>query len=303
MLCIRKVYNMAVRRKSNWYIYLIAFGVTLALIIMAIFSFRDFLFPKSNETGLTVDGELSGDFVPDSSMNLAVLTMVSDSANDMPELFIIAAYNAVENRLTFIPVNNGIALSSTGRTLPNVYAAQGGEGVSKAVSDECGISIDGYIKFDRAGLVSLIATYGNVEFDVAKTLLITDGAEVEAINSGKQIFTAEMVYRYMMFADFGEGESYRFNMICSLLIELINQNISYVDGSLLDVYSASIFNKAETNLTEETYLSRKAAMLNTVQYGINPAEYYVPYGEYGDDGSFAIAANSVTTIRQKYGQE
>ena len=84
---------MAVRRKSNWYIYLIAFGITLAMIIMAIVSFRDFLFPETQETGLTVDGELSDDFVPDAGMSLSVMTMISDGENDMPELFVIAAYN------------------------------------------------------------------------------------------------------------------------------------------------------------------------------------------------------------------
>ncbi|MBP0983167.1 MAG: LCP family protein [Oscillospiraceae bacterium] len=294
---------MAVRRKSNWYIYLIAFGITLAMIIMAIVSFRDFLFPETQETGLTVDGELSDDFVPDAGMSLSVMTMISDGENDMPELFIIAAYNAVENRLTFIPVNNGIALVRTGRTLPNIYAAQGGEGVVDAVSNECGINFDGYIRFDRSSLVDLIALYGNVEYDVAKTLLISDGTDVEPINSGRQNFTAEMVYRYIMFAEFDEGESYRYNMICSLLIELINQNVSFVDSSLLDNFAKQIMERAETNLTEEIYLAHKAAMLNTVQYGINPAEYYVPYGEYNGDGSFTISENSVLTIRQKSGQD
>lgn len=292
---------MAVRRKSNWYIYFIAFGITLAMIIMAIFSFRNFLFPESRETGLTNDGTLSDDFVPDHSMDLAVMTMISDGESDMPSLFIAAAYNAVENRLLFIPVTDGIALSSTGRTLPNIYGAQGGQGVANAVGDALGIKFDGYVKFDRETLTALIATYGNVEYNVAKTLLIKDGTDVEAINSGEQIFTAEMVYRYLMFADFGEGESYRFNMIGSLLIELVNQNVSYIDGSLLKAYADDILN-AETNLTEEQFNSRRAAMLNTVKYGINPADYYVPYGEYGDDGSFAIADNSVVTIRQKSGQ-
>ena len=294
---------MAVKRKSNWYIYLIAFGITLAMIVMTIVSLRDFLFPRSQETGLTVNGELDGDFVPDLSMNIAVMTMISDGESEMPELFILAAYNAVDNRLIFIPVNNGIALASSGRTLPNIYAAQGGEGVSEAVANECGITIDGYIKFDRTSLIDLISSYGNVEYDVAKTLLITDGVEAEAINSGKQIFTAEMVYRYIMFADFGEGESYRFNMICSLITELVNQNVAYIDSSLLDVYAGDILQGAETNLTEEKYLAHKAAILNTVQFGIKPAEYYVPYGEYGEDGSFSISENSVRSIRQKYGQE
>ena len=43
-------------------------------------------------------------------------------------------------------------------------------------------------------------------------------------------------------------------------------------------------------------------MLNTVKYGINPADYYVPYGVYGEDGSFTVSDNSITTIQQKSGQ-
>lgn len=294
---------MAVRRKSNWYIYFIAFGITLAMIIMAIVSFRDFIFPKSAETGLTADGELTSDFVPDSGMNLSVMTMISDGENDMPQLFIIAAFDAVENRLTFIPVNDGIALASSGRTLPNIYAAQGGRGVAEAVGEQCGIKLDGYIRFTRSSFVSLVTTFGNVEYEVPKTLMITDGNEVTTINSGDQILTADAIYSYLMFADFGESEDYRWNMICSLLIELVNQNLTYIDSSLLDVYAAEIMDSAETDITQDVYLSRKAAMLNTAQYGINPAEYYVPYGEYGDDGSFTISDNSVISIRQKSGQE
>ena len=164
-----------------------------------------------------------------------------------------------------------------------------------------GVKVPVHIKFDRASLTGLITTYGNVEYDVAKTLLITDGTEVTAINSGDQMFTAEMVYRYIMFADFDEGESYRFNMIGSLLIELVNQNVSYIDGSLLNAYAECILN-AETDLTSDQFDSRKAALLNTVKYGINPADYYVPYGEYGEDGSFTISDNSITTIQQKSGQ-
>ncbi len=293
---------MAVHRKSNWYIYLIAFGITLAMIVMAIISLKDFIFPESKETGLNTNGTLAEDFVPDSGMNMAVLTMISDSDSEMPALFIAAAYDAVENRLTFIPLTDGISVASSGRTLPNIYAAQGGSGVTKVVSDILGINFDGYIRFTRSSLMSLLSAFGNVEYDVANTLIITDGTEVQAINSGKQIFTSEMLFRYLMFADFGEGESYRFNMIGSILIELVNQNVSYIDSSLLDVYASNIMDNAETDLTEERYKHSKAAMLNTVQYGINPAEYYVPYGEYSDDGGFAISENSLTTILQKSGQ-
>lgn len=294
---------MAVRRKSNWYIYLIAFGITVAMLGVAIFSFRDFIFPAAKQTGLTDDGTLSDDFVPDSGMNFAVMTMISDDDSEMPQLFIAVSYNAVENRLLFIPVTNGISLASSGRTLPNIYAAQGGSGVMSAVSSELGIKFDGYVRFSRSSLQQLISTYGNVEFDVAHTLMIEDGNETQVLNAGSQLFTAEMAYRYIMFADFDEGESYRFNMICSLIIELVNQNVSYIDSSLLDVYASEIVNDTDTDITEEKYLEHKAALLNTVQYGINPAEYYVPYGEYGEDGGFTISHNSVETVRLKSGQE
>ena len=295
--------SMAVRRKSNWYIYLIAFGITLAMIIMAVISLKDFIFPDNQQTGLSADGTLSEDFVPDSSMNLSFLTMISDSDSDMPSLFVMASYNAVEDRLLYVPLTNSLTVGTEGRTLPNIYAAQGGSGAAKAVSDVLGIKFDGYIRFNRDNLENLMTTFGNVEYDVSKTILINDGAEVEAINSGKQIFTSERLFRYIMFADFGEGESYRFNMIGSILIELFNQNVSYIDSSLLDTYASEIINKTETDLTEQQYMASKAAMLNTIQYGINPAEYYVPYGEYGDDGSFTISDNSIQTIRQKIGQD
>lgn len=293
---------MAVRRKSNWYIYIIAFGITLAMIVMVVIFLKDVIFPESKETGLNTNGTLSDDFVPDKSMGISVMTMISDTDSEMPSLFIAAVYDAVENRLTYIPLNDSIALSSSGRTLPNIYAAQGGSGVAKAVSDVLGIGFDGYIRFTRDSFMELMSAFGNVEYEVAKTLLIDDGAEVRAINSGKQIFTAEMLYKYIMFADFDEGESYRFNMIGSILIELVNQNISYIDSSLLDVYAANILENSETDLTEDRYKHSKAAMLNTIRYGINPAEYYVPYGEFGDDGSFIISDNSLVTIRQKAGQ-
>ena len=104
------------------------------MIIMAIFSFRDFLFPKSQETGLSTDGTLSDDFVPDHSMDLSVMTMISDGSADMPSLFIAVTYNAVDNRLLFIPVTDGIALASSGRTLHGDYPRVAAQALVELIS-------------------------------------------------------------------------------------------------------------------------------------------------------------------------
>ncbi len=295
---------MAVRRKSNWYIYFIAFGVTLAFAAMAIFAFRWYLFPEETQSaGLNASGELAEDFVPDSSYSFSVMVMISENAVDAPELFIVTEYDAVDNRVTFVPIPPGISVSTDGRTLPNVYSAQGGTGVINEVSNHIGIKCSSYVKLDRKSFIDFASAYGNVKINVPKTIIIADGAEAETINAGEVLFTAEMLYRYIMLADFEEGESYRFNMIGNILSEMVNQNISSTDSSLLDTYARLLMNAPDTDITAEKYSSRKAALLNTIMYESSPAEYYVPYGQYTDNGGFDISENSVITIKQKAGVE
>ncbi len=295
---------MAVKRKSNWYIYFIAFGVALAFVIGIIMTFSWYLFPETKETsGLTSTGELADDFRPDSSHNFTLMTTLTDRAQDVPELFILVSYNAVDSALVFIPIPNGISIPADERSLSNIFASKGGEGVAQAVSNATGVRVDGYISFDRESFIRLVSAYGNVRYNVPETILVSDGSELAAFNAGEQIFSPEAVFRYIYLADFGEGESYRFNMISELLSELINQNLRYTDSSLLDSYFKIIVDDCSTNLTEEMFIARKPALLNTITYGSNPAEYYIPYGEYGGDGSFMISENSVTTITQKCSQD
>lgn len=61
---------MTVHRKSNWYVYLLAFGITAAFVIMAIFAFKWYLFPENTEdVGINKNGELTDDFHPTDDYN------------------------------------------------------------------------------------------------------------------------------------------------------------------------------------------------------------------------------------------
>lgn len=153
---------------------------------------------------------------------------------------------------------------------------------------------------DREAFVSLVTAFGNVEYDVGKTTIINDGNTVETINSGEQLFTAEKLFGYIMKADFSDELS-RLNSAADILSELINQNFRNLDSSILDVYYNMIFDECDTNITDEQYKSRKPALLNTVEYGNQPAGYYIPYGEYTEDGGFRISENSIVSIKQRTG--
>lgn len=291
---------MAVRRKSNWYIYLITFAITLALALTAIFTFRNYLFPTNTTiVGVNERGEPDANFKPSAEYNFSSLLMLSDGAEDAPEMFVLAEYSSVDNRLSFIPIPGGISVAAESRTLPNIYVAQGGNGVVNAINGIIGIKCDYYVKMDRSGFVNFVTGLGSVDYNVAKTTIIKDGAYIDTINAGSQTLTAESIFRLMMLADFEEGEAYRFNVVGGILSDLVNQNFRSIDSPLMDVYFRTLCEVSENNLTEQKYKSNKAALLYTIAYGSYPAEYYIPYGEYTEDGGFKIAENSINSIKQK----
>lgn len=293
---------MSVRRKSNWYIYFTAFGIALAFAIVAIFAFKWYLFPEnSSKTGVTPSGAPDEKFKPTAEDSFNLMTMLSDGASASPELFVMIEYNAVDNRMTFVFLPNEISIPKEGRSLPNVYVAQGGKKIVSLIEEITGVRCDSYVKLDRVGFIKLISIFGNVNYEVLKTLMVRDGAEIESFNAGPQRLDAQSMYRLAMFAQYDEGVSYKFHCTGQMFADLINQNYRNINDSLLDNYFNIIMENAETDLSEEKYKAHRKALLNTVEYGIYPGEYYVPYGEYTEDGGFVIAENSLITIKQKAG--
>lgn len=293
---------MYVRRKSNWYIYFIAFGITAVFVVVAIFAFKWYLFPSNTQnTGVNrTTGEPEDNFTPTAEHSFRLLTMVSEGENDIPEFFFIAEYNAPENRITFVPLPNGISVDGSGRPLQTIYVAQGGAEVVKAVETAIGIPVGYYVKMDKQSYEDLFTTFGNVEYEFTKTLLVKYGADTKSFNAGKRLISSDDFYKLMVIAEYDEGESYRFKVAGELLSELINQNFRQANATRMDAYFNMLL-KCETNLNEEIYKKYKAALLNTVEYGNSPAEFYVPYGETTPDGGFKLAENSVLTIKYKAG--
>lgn len=288
---------MAVRRKSNWYIYLVAFVITFALAAVAVLVFKEYLFPTgTTNVAVNVQGTTNENFTPTAEHNFNSMLMIGE---DDPELFVLMEYNAVNNRVTFVPIPNGISVAGESRTLPNVYTAQGAGGVLNVINNAIGVKCDFYIKVDRAGFENFVTGFGSVQYDIPKTVVIRYNNEIESIAAGTQVLTASSIFNLMMHAEFDEGEAYRFNNIGGLLSDLVNQNYRSLNSSLLDLYYRSLCEVSENNISEEKYNAHKSALLYTVEYGSYPAEFYVPYGDYSSDGGFAIAENSADTIKQK----
>lgn len=295
---------MSVRRKSNWYVYFIAFGIAMAFAIAAIIAFRWYLFPEdSKPTGITAS--MSENFRPTAEHNFCSVIMIGDKPSGNPELFILLEFSAVENRIAVVPLPNGISVPTEGRSLPNVYAAQGEGKVVSVLENILNITCDSYVRVDRTGFINLISIFGNVSYDVMKTMIIYDGSEAETLKVGTHRLAAESMFRLAMLAEYNEGESYRFSSIGQMFADLVNQNYRTIDEHFMNTFFNAIVDEAQsTNLNTGKYNKYKDALWYTIQYAqSSPAEYYVPYGEYTIDGGFIIAENSKTTIRQRAGLE
>lgn len=294
---------MYIRRRSNWYIYFIAFGITLAIVVMAIFMFSWYLFPTDTEDAGAdrLTGGIQGEFVPTDEYNFRLMTMISDGYDDDPTFFCIVEYNAPENKVVFVPVPAGISMATEGRSLTNIHAAQGSIEILNVVNRIMGVGCSYFVKMDRSSFEELLSAVGNVEYSVPRNVKVNDGGELTTYNSGYQSLSYTDVYRLISVAEYDEGESFRLKVAGDIFSELINQNYNNMDGNLLDIYFGIISRSSETNITEDEYKKLRPALLNTVEDGIQPAEFYIPYGEYTADGGFDIADNSIITIKQKAG--
>lgn len=294
---------MYIRRRSNWYIYFIAFGITLAIVVMAIFMFSWYLFPTDTEDAGAdrLTGGIQGEFVPTDEYNFRLMTMISDGYDDDPTFFCIVEYNAPENKVVFVPVPAGISMATEGRSLTNIHAAQGSIEILNVVNRIMGVGCSYFVKMDRSSFEELLSAVGNVEYSVPRNVKVNDGGELTTYNSGYQSLSYTDVYRLISVAEYDEGESFRLKVAGDIFSELINQNYNNIDGNLLDIYFGIISRSSETNITEDEYKKLRPALLNTVEDGIQPAEFYIPYGEYTADGGFDIADNSIITIKQKAG--
>ncbi len=293
---------MSVKRKSNWYIYFIAFGITLIFAFAAIVAFKWFLFPD-DETPAFVDsnGQLSENYIPTVKDNFNTVVILSDDSYANPDLFMLCEFNAAENRFVFIPLASGISIGSKGVDLRNIYTAQGADGVVNTITDITGVSCEGYVVFGESAFTDIVQSFGNVMYKVPKTIIISDDRNAETINAGDKLFSADTLYAYIMRANFTEGETYRFNIVGDILSELINQNYRDLDSGRLEMLYNSIIGKCNTNLNSANFSTHKAALLYMIQNGVSPAEFYVPFGEYTDDGGFVVSDNSLITIKQKAG--
>ncbi len=313
---------MAVKRKSNWYIYLIALIISFVLLGIFVRSIWGSLFPATEDMG---GSSSSSDFRPSESVKTTALLMLSDMKAGTPDYYMLVNYRPRDEVVVFVPLQENLRVSyknSTG-SLYEVYDNFGAPAVIDAIKETLGIECENYIKFDRLSFIDFIDLTGTVYVNVPTDITVTktetfletyivkdeDGNETEAtrtvtkeiesvlFEAGSNYYSGEQTYNYIAY-DFGKGIDYQLAVQGSMAMNLVNRNFHDLSTTKMQRYFEEIIDSTDTNVSFSEYIKYQSAFQYTTQNTINPSAYYIPYGET-DGGYFVISESSLETLKDR----
>ena len=316
---------MKIRRKSNWYIYVITLIISFALLGFFVSSIWDSLFPteKDAQSAYSVN---NADFRPSADIKVNILIMLSEMKAGVPDYYMLASYTPRYDSVVFIPLPENTRVSYKGNTgsLYEMYSNLGAEAVMGGVEETIGFKCEDYIKFDRLSFIDFVDLTGNVYVNIPvdvtesriETYLETEIIEVDGeqqevtkqvkkpvediiFPAGAQYFDGETLYSYITY-DFGKGEDYAMAVQGAAAMNLINRNFRDLSSTQLQSYAEKIISSTDTGFMFSDYVNYQPVLQYTTENSINPCEYYIPYGET-DGGYFVLNSNSIQTIKDRCG--
>lgn len=316
---------MTIKRKSNWYIYLITLIISFVLLGSFVSKMWNTFFPteKDAENAYSVN---NSDYRPSADIQFTALIMLSEMKAGTPDYYMLAKYRPRAEKVIFVPLRENTRMSYKGNTgsLYEMYSNLGAEGVMGAIEETTGIKCDRYVKFDRLSFIDFVdltgEVYVNVPAEIAevkietyleKEIMEIDGEEQEVTTqvkkevknvifpAGSQYFDGETLYNYITYS-FGMGEDYQLAIAGSAVMNMINRNFRDLSSTELQGYTEKVISSTDTDFMFSDYVELQPVLQYTTENSINPCEYYIPYGEDAG-GYFVIAPNSVQTIKDRFG--
>ncbi len=287
----------SVKRRSNWYIYLITFLISAALLGVFVWRIWGMLFPIKDMPVVSSSGV--AEYKPDESHNMTVLFMLSEDKGQVPDYFMLINYRPRAEKVVIVPIKKNLSsfVGNTKGTLSELYKEGGASSILFAIKNSLGIDIDHYVKFDKSSFVDFFDFVDTTPMNIPENMNIGD----LVLNKGMHYFNGEDLYNYITYDSFLQGEDYTYVLHGSAITNFINSN----GRNLSTVHLQNIFNKilnsTDTDLEFTFFTNHQSAFVYSTQNSINIAEYYIPYGDNKDNGTFEISENSIVSIHQRFG--
>ncbi len=282
------------KRKSNWYIYVIAFAIASIVAAMVMSIIWDIIFvpiEKKNTSGIKSD-------VPDASNNLITLFMLSEEKAANPSRYMVVSFQPADEAVICIPLRSNMQaqVGNKTNTLDGFYTEGGVKTVLYAIEGTMGVKCDKYVKFDRESFVSLADAIGRVSINCAYDVIANDGSI--SLEAGNHSMTGNNLYNYINYDNPQYGNDYQSLVAGSAAVSVINNNLHGLSATVIQSYFSKLQNTADTDLNIDDYTKRQQALLFISTESYDPGQYYIPYGEFQDE-VFILSKDSKTTILER----
>jgi len=285
-----------IRRRSNWYIYLLTFMVMSLIVSFVIYNIWDALFPARN---LPAMASTSADYRPDASFNATFLLMLSESKGAVPEYYMLLNYRPGDEAIVLVPIQANL-YSEVGNlrgTLTAHYIDGGAGGVMHAIQNAISINPDHYIKFDKNSFIGFFDEAGSTPINIPHDLR---HGELR-FSAGFNELSGEELYNYLTFPDYEQSEDYRYRIQGLAIANFINRNSSNLTIPQIQTLFSRILNNTDTGLEFLDFVNNQQAYVFTSQNSFNIADSYVPAGTTDMNGNFFITDTAAATIRDRFG--
>lgn len=288
---------MAVKKyKSNWYIYAASFLVAALIAALFLRSMWDTFFPPASQTvyqgGVTTS-------LPDASNNMTALVMLSQYTGGAPDFYMIINYRPGDETIVCVPIKAAtqVAVGNMNGSLTEAYNNGGVASVLYAIESTLGVKCETYAKFDKNAFIELLSETGAITVNTPYDITDSDGNVTFA--AGSESLQSDKLYEYIYSQTVTVENDFQSVVLGSVAVTLFNSNLRGLSSTVFQSLASKIINNADTNYTFDDYTSRQQAFLFTSENSLNPAQYYIPYGEYNEAGNFVVAENSITTLKDR----
>ncbi|MCL2035765.1 MAG: LCP family protein [Oscillospiraceae bacterium] len=289
----------SVRRRSNWYIYLISFASTLAFLLLIVLAFQDLLF--SHTPNGYNDGWGPQNYTPEKELDVSILFMMGESQGAPPDKYMLVNYRPKDGAIVLVPLNPHTRLTGTDGNgkITDLYASGGAKSVVAGIEKTLGIKCR-FVQFERSSFTSFAFTLGKFYVNAIVDFDWESNGERLVITKGEHALTGSDLFSYIIYATFPpEHDGYDLTMSGEIVKSLVNTNLKGMDVEAIYGAFMKIVNNANTDLTSADYRTYQQALYYTSQSAGNPAHYYLPSGEY-DGEEFVLSNQTIADILKEF---
>ncbi|MCL1832083.1 MAG: LCP family protein [Oscillospiraceae bacterium] len=276
------------RRRSNWYIYLITFASTSIMLGLFVLALSPILFAQNN----TAHKDWRN-YYPDSELDTIVLFMLSSEQGGIPHRFMLMNYRPRDNVIELVPLSENTHVQTRAMTgsLINVYRTGGADLVMEGIKTTLGVECEFHVKFDRVSFTSLTAGLGDITVNIIKDF--ESGGVL--LKAGEHQLSGGDLFVYMTYVTADDELA----VMGRAMTFMINYNLRNMDEESISMNFNRVLNNAATNLEFKNYVNYYVALHYTSNNSINPASFFVPIYEQ-EDGALVMTESSINAIHDRF---